>query len=339
MEVIRAGTPHALFPMGDASRVGEARRHAAQLAARIALDETTAGRLALVVTELGSNLVRHAQAGRLLIAQRQQGQPEVEVLALDDGPGIADPARALADGFSTGGTPGTGLGAVRRLASDFDLHSEPGTGTVVLARVRPEGWRRPPEAFRWGAVALCAPGETVCGDAWALALDGTRAAVLLADGLGHGPHAAEASQAAVAQFAQAPFAPLAGQLERMHAALRITRGAAASLAWLEPGGLSLAGAGNIATRLVSGTHNKSLAAQHGTLGLQVRRFEPVRADWPPHAVAVLHSDGLQSRWQAEPLAPLVARDPALLAAWLLRGNLRGRDDATVLVVQRNAHGR
>ncbi|HVR53406.1 MAG TPA: ATP-binding protein, partial [Pseudorhodoferax sp.] len=193
--------------MGDASRVGEARRHAAQLSARLALDETTAGRLALVVTELGNNLVRHAQAGRLLIAQRQHGEPEVEVLALDDGPGIADPARALVDGFSTGGTPGTGLGAVRRLASDFDLHSEAGVGTVVLARVRPEGLHRPQRAFRWGAVMLCAPGEQVCGDAWALALDGSAAAVLMADGLGHGPQAAEASQAAVAQFAQAPFAP------------------------------------------------------------------------------------------------------------------------------------
>lgn len=335
MEVIRPGTPHALFPMADASRVGEARRHAAQLAGRLALDETTAGRLALVVTELGNNLVRHAQSGRLLIAQRQQGVAEVEVLALDDGPGIADPARAMADGFSTGGTPGTGLGAVRRLSSDFDLHSEPGVGTVLLARVRPEGLRPPPAPFRWGAVLLCAPGEQVCGDAWALAFDGAHASVLLADGLGHGPQAAEAAQAAVQQFAQAPFAPLAGQLERMHGALRITRGAAASLAWLEPGGLTLAGAGNIATRLVSGTHSKSLAAQHGTLGVQVRRFEPVHVEWPQHAVAVLHSDGLQSRWLAPPLAPLVARDPALLAAWLVRGNLRGRDDATVMVLQRN----
>lgn len=338
MEVILPGTPHVLFPMGDASRVGEARRHAAQLAAQLGLDETTAGRLALVVTELGNNLVRHAEGGRLLIAQRQRDQPEVELLALDDGPGIADTARALADGFSTGGTPGTGLGAVRRLASDFDLHSEPGVGTVLLARVRPEGFRRQPAAFRWGAVMLCAPGEQVCGDAWAMALDGARAAVLVADGLGHGPHAAEASQAAVAQFMRAPFAPLTEQLDRMHAALRITRGAAGSLALLEPASVQLAGAGNIATRLVSGTHSKSLAPQHGTLGVQARRFEPVQAEWPPHAVAVLHSDGLQSRWQAEPLAPLVARDPALLAAWLVRGNLRGRDDATVFVLQRSVHG-
>ncbi len=325
--------------MGDASRVGEARRYAAQLAIRLALDEASAGRLALIVTELGNNLVRHAHGGRLLIAARQQGQPEVEVLALDDGPGIADPARAMADGFSTGGTPGTGMGAVRRLASDFDLHSEPGVGTVLLARVRPEGVRRSRAAFRWGAVMLCAPGEHECGDAWALALDDTRAALLLADGLGHGPQAAEASQAAVAQFAKAPFDALAPQLERMHGALRVTRGAAATLALLGADTLALAGAGNVAARLLSGTHDKSFAVQHGTLGLQVRRFVPVQANWPAHAVAVLHSDGLQSRWTAEPLAPLVARDPSLLAAWLVRSNLRGRDDATVLVVGRNPDGR
>lgn len=333
-----AGTPHALFPMGDASRVGEARRHAAQLAAQAGLDSTSAGRLALIVTELGNNLLRHARAGRLLIAARRQGLPEVEVLALDDGPGIADTERALADGFSTGGTPGTGLGAVRRLSSDFDLHSEPGVGTVLLARVRPDGLRPPVLAFRWGAIALCAPGETACGDAWALALDGQRAAVLLADGLGHGPLAGEAAQAALAQFERTPFAPLPEQLTRMHAALRSTRGAAASLALFEPGHLLLAGVGNIATRLVSGTYDKSLLPQHGTLGVQARKFEQVRADWPAHAVAVLHSDGLQTRWPGAALAPLITRDPTLMAAWLLRGHLRGRDDATVLVLQRNVHG-
>lgn len=338
MEVTWAGTPHALFPMGDASRVGEARRHAAELAAQAGLDDTSAGRLALVVTELGNNLVRHARGGRLLIAARRQGQPEIEVLALDDGPGIADTARALADGFSTAGTPGTGLGAVRRLASDFDLHSEPGVGTVLLARVRPEGLRGPVQALRWGAVALCAPGETACGDAWALAQDGQRAAVLLADGLGHGRYAAEAAQAAVEQFARAPFAPLPEQLERMHAALRVTRGAAASLLLLEPEQLQLAGVGNIATRLLSGTYDKSLLTQHGTLGVQARKFDTLRVDWPAHAVAVLHSDGVQSRWPGTALAPLLGRDPALMAAWLVRGHLRGRDDATVVVLQRSTHG-
>ena len=42
--------------------------------------------------------------------------------------------RCLTDGYSTAGTPGTGLGAVRRLANEFDIYSAPGEGTIVMAR-------------------------------------------------------------------------------------------------------------------------------------------------------------------------------------------------------------
>ena len=53
------------------------------------------------------------------------------------------------------------------------------------------------------AVRQAAPGETVCGDAWAVVQDDHRAAIIVADGLGHGPLAAEASQAAVSVFPMA----------------------------------------------------------------------------------------------------------------------------------------
>lgn len=335
MEVIH-GAAHTAFPMGDASCVGEARRYAAGLAAALGWDDTSAGRLALVINELGNNLVRHAQRGQLLLSTRGGAEPDIEVLSLDEGPGIAETARALRDGFSTGGTPGTGLGAVRRMADDFDLHSEVPTGTVIVARVRRQRAPAPSRAFHFGVAALCAPGESVSGDGWALAFDGPRAAVLMADGLGHGPLAAEAAQAAVTQFAKAPFLPLAESLTLGHAALRVTRGAAAAyvIADAMAGGLRGAGAGNIMTRLVSGTVNKTLLSQHGTLGVQMRKPEPVDASWPDHAVLVLHSDGVQARWSAELLAPLLTRDPSLGAAWLLRHHLRGRDDATVMLLRR-----
>ena len=66
------GWTHKAFAMDDASRVGEARRHAAQAVAEMGWGEVDAGRLALVVTELGTNLQRHARGGRLLIAVRPQ---------------------------------------------------------------------------------------------------------------------------------------------------------------------------------------------------------------------------------------------------------------------------
>jgi anti-sigma regulatory factor (Ser/Thr protein kinase) len=138
MEVAR-GSIHALFPMEDLSRVGQARRHAAEIASQQGFDSVAAGRVALVVTELGTNLVKHANGGRLLIASREfdAGMGEIEVLSIDDGPGIASMDQCLHDGFSTGGTPGTGLGAAKRLADDFDIHSEMPGGTLIVDRIRP----------------------------------------------------------------------------------------------------------------------------------------------------------------------------------------------------------
>lgn len=327
------GRVHAVFPMGDATRVGEARRFAAQLAAQASLNETSAGRLALIVTELGNNLLRHAQEGRLLLAE---GDGEVEVLAIDRGPGMADVPRHMGDGFSTGGTPGTGLGAVRRLAQDFDLHSVAGEGTIVLARVRATA-TPPASRFRIGGIATSAPGEFVCGDAWAAVADGDMATVVVADGLGHGTAAAEASLAMVGEFLRQPDAPLGALLESGHVQLRSTRGAAVAAVRLDGTNAtcSSCGAGNVIGRVVSGASDRTVVTQHGTVGVQMRRPEPVKAAWPEHAIVVLHSDGMESRWGAQRLMPVLARDPLLAAAILWRDHCRGRDDATVVVVRRD----
>jgi anti-sigma regulatory factor (Ser/Thr protein kinase) len=331
------GSLHVVFPMGDASCVGEARRHAAQLAVQAGLASTEAGRLALVVTELGNNLVRHARQGRLLLAARA-GSGTVEVLSIDQGPGIADPARCMGDGYSTGGTPGTGLGAVRRLATDFDLHSAVPDGTVIVARVSAEQAPRqaPQQAVHCAGIAVAARGEMVCGDAWAVGLDGARATVMMADGLGHGPLAALAAQAAVDAFEQAPQAEPAAVLERVHAQLRNTRGAAVAVMRLDTGDNTIrsCGAGNVMGRIVSGIVDRSVLTQHGTAGMQIRRPEEASNAWPAHAVLVVHSDGIESRWSPQRLMPVLSRDPVLAAAILMRDHCRGRDDATVVVLRR-----
>jgi anti-sigma regulatory factor (Ser/Thr protein kinase) len=334
VELINGGA-HAEFPMDDASRVGEARRHAARLALECGLSDLEAGRLAIIVTELSTNLVRHASRGRLLIGARLD-QREVEVLAVDNGPGIADVERSLGDGYSTGGTPGTGLGAVRRLASGFDLHSSQPEGSVVLARVRSESASPAPSGLCMAAISVPKPGERVCGDAWAIALDGPRASMLVADGLGHGPDAAEAAAAAVEAFRAEPFATPRRQLERIHARLRSTRGAAVSLMHADDdaGTIRMMGAGNVVGRLVTGMEDRTLLTQHGTAGVSIRSPEEITVPWPAHALLVVCSDGVETRWKPELLRPVLARDPALAAALLLREHGRGRDDATVAVLRR-----
>ncbi len=337
MDVIR-GTLHTAFPMEDTSRVGEARRHAALLASSANLDETSAGRLAIVVTELGTNLVRHATQGRLLLAARP-GSGRVEVISIDNGPGIADIARSLGDGYSTGGTPGTGLGAVRRLSQEFDLHSAMGEGTVLVARiVSSSASRQPAESHAVTCAGICtaAPGEIVSGDSWAAGFNGTLGSVMVADGLGHGPDAAAASLSAIEVFATNPRARPAELLERSHSHLRSTRGAAVSAMLLDTSDntISSCGAGNVVARVISGNSDRSLLSQHGTAGIQMRKPEEATTAWPPHALLVVHSDGIETRWNGARLMPVLGRDLTLAAAILVRDHCRGRDDATVVVLRR-----
>jgi len=333
VEVIK-GSSHVSFAIDDPSGVGEARRHVAAVCRDFGFNEVTCGQAAIIINELGGNLCKHAGKGHLWIAVRAGEAPEIEILSVDNGPGIGDLPQAMRDGFSTAGSPGTGLGAVKRLAADFDIHSEVGKGTVILARIRPGGSRA--RAFRWGVVALPAPGETVCGDSWGVAFDGSRTSLVVADGLGHGPSAAEASLAAVDLFATQPFAAMAAALEESHVVLRMTRGGAVTRAHLdaEADSLRVAGAGNVAIRVVNGVFNRSVLVQNGTVGVQMRRVEETTMQWPAHALVVCHSDGLQSRWPPEAITGLIGRDPALAAAVLVRDFGRGRDDVTVLVVRR-----
>jgi len=341
VEVI-AGWTHQAFPIDDASRIGEARRHAALAVAGMAWNEVDAGRVALVITELGTNLLRHARKGRLLIAVRPQ-MHEVEVVSIDEGPGIANLALSMQDGHSSGSTPGTGLGAVRRLATEFDIHSAVPEGTVCVARVREARGRGAGETpgaqrLRIGAMCLPAPFESVSGDAWAAAASdaGDSFNVLLVDGLGHGPEAAKAAQAATEAFAEAPAREVREAVQQLHQRLQTTRGAAVCVLGLDTEGERIAwsGAGNIVGRVLSGTFDKTFVTQHGTAGMQIRKPETATMELPPHALVVLHSDGIETRWHAERIRPLLQKDPTLVAAVLLRDHTRHRDDATVVVLRR-----
>ena len=322
--------------------MGEARRAAARLTSQARFDETAAGKAALVVTELATNLARHAQRGRMLIGLSDNGA--LDVLSLDDGPGMADIKACMRDGFSTGGgsTPGTGLGAVKRLANGFSAFSAPDKGSVLYARIEPQV--KAPEAppitpkFSVAGINLAAPGETVSGDGWCVRIDGDVAAVMVADGLGHGLHAAEASDAALQSFMKPDelVASPSQSLERAHQSMRSLRGAAVATAVLDAqaGKLRFAGIGNISGRVLSGVEDRSLMSQHGIVGHQMRSPQDVDYEWPDHAFVILHSDGLTTRWNLNDTPGLLQCEPAVMAGWLLREHARGRDDATVVVLRR-----
>ena len=161
------------------------------------------------------------------------------------------------------------------------------------------------------------------------------AALLLADGLGHGLSAADASGAAVAVFKKSRDIAPVTLLQQIHAALKGTRGAAVAVALLDytQANLQFGGIGNIAGRVVSSESTRHMVSHVGTAGHEARRFQEFSYAWPPAAAIVLHSDGLTSNWNLENYPGLLSRDPALIAAVLYRDAARGRDDICVLVAK------
>ncbi|MEV2194608.1 ATP-binding SpoIIE family protein phosphatase [Streptomyces phaeochromogenes] len=346
-------------PVHDSTRVRDARVAAEGAAALAGLDGNRTAAAALVATELATNLLKHAKGGQLLIETvpptvlpaGQKATSVVQIAAIDHGPGMADVPAALRDGFSTASTLGAGLGACRRVADDFDLHSVPGRGTVALARIgttRAGGPRSrhraaPPApvaaAARAGGVNIPFAGAEFSGDAWAWVRSGHRTTLMLADGLGHGPDAARASSAAVEALRRSGHLPPAEVLRYLDAELRPTRGAAVAVAQLdtETGRLAFSGIGNIGARLRTGEGWRHLLSRPGIVGAHRPTTIPERqATWGADCLLVLHSDGLPSRWTPPTDACLASFDPAVIASVTVRDASSSarpvRDDTAVAVL-------
>jgi anti-sigma regulatory factor (Ser/Thr protein kinase) len=124
--------------VNDESQVAEARRETTTIARQQGFDEVDSGRVALVVTELATNLVKHASGGEILVGiDGEGGRDGVQIVALDKGRGIANVQACLADGYSSAGTAGNGLGAVTRLSTAVDIASWLGVGRMCAAMPGP----------------------------------------------------------------------------------------------------------------------------------------------------------------------------------------------------------
>jgi len=88
--------------------------------------------VATAISEVARNITTYAGEGEVTLrALDQDGRRGIEVLATDEGPGIADVELAMQDGYTTGNGLGLGLPGTRRLVDDFDLQTTPGAGTTV----------------------------------------------------------------------------------------------------------------------------------------------------------------------------------------------------------------
>ena len=322
---------HKSIAISDRSSVGEVRRAAQVAALSLGFSESRRNDIGIAVTEAATNIVLHANSGEFLICAMQGEYGSwLDLLALDNGPGINDISRAFEDGYSTGGTAGQGLGAVQRLSDVSSLYSLPDRGTVFWSRFHNGTIAAAPQ---FGAVSIPIKGESVCGDGF-LALPGkSRSLYMMVDGLGHGAHAAEAAEEAVKTVRTHAAESAAEIIARTHDALKKTRGAAMTVTVVdhERQILTCSGVGNISATIIGTATTRSLVSQNGTLGAVLPRIQEFTYPIDSRSLLLMYSDGLNTKCSLSSYPGLQARHPQLIAGLLYRDFSRHRDDASVML--------
>jgi len=301
--------------------------------------------IVIAARELATNLVKHAQQGRLTLAPiAEAGRRGIQIESRDEGPGIADVEWVVTDGVSTAGGLGLGLGAVNRVMDEFEIISEPGRGTTITCRrwlrapygvLRAEVPARQPCPLDVGVATRSHPGEAVNGDAFVVRHWQASLLVGIIDGLGHGPLAHRAAEAA-RHYVETHFdQPLADIFRGTGRACRATRGVVMALArfdWTAER-MAFASVGNVETRLFGTPGARNLVVRRGVIGLNASVAAVTELGWLPASLLVLASDGIRTNWRPEDF-PDLGREPASTGAQrMLRTLARDTDDATVVVVK------
>lgn len=325
------------------SDAGEARRVIKTIALELGFDTNASEEMAIVASELATNLVKHAVRGQIILTPLEEnGDQGIEIESQDEGPGFNDVEQAISDGYSTTGSLGYGLGTVNRLMDQFDIHSKPGTGNGTIVTCR--RWKRnhiiSPQSFplSFGIATRARGNKGLNGDDYVILQWNRSAMVAVIDGLGHGKDAQTAAQAA-REYVKSHYDQSLGSIFRgASRACRATRGVVMSVARFDfesrPIKLHYAGVGNIETRVFDGPSTMRLAVQRGVVGLHTIEPAVTLHDWDPeHYVLVMHSDGLTNRWHWDDF-PELHSVQACQAARMLLYNLASKDDdATVIVVK------
>jgi anti-sigma regulatory factor (Ser/Thr protein kinase) len=291
--------------------------------------------LVTAASELGHNQLRHGFRGSMAVRPIQRGGVAgVEVVAIDQGRGIDDPSAALRGQprpMGARGSMGVGLSAAYRLCDEMDFDVRLGEGTYVAARKFAAPLPRTEVAVLGRPIA----GESQSGDDAAFARNENELLVAIADGLGHGPEAREASSRAMTAIRDQPRAELTALLNACHVALRDTRGAVVAAARFDRTAsvVSHAGGGNISTHLYRGKSTRRFASVSCVVGARgpAPRFKVESEALEPRALLVMFSDGLSSRADLTGELELLREPPLVIAHQLMLRHGRTTDDALVLV--------
>lgn len=322
------------IPIEDRSQVGQARRISFRISSEeLGFSSDDAGRASLVAVEMATNILKHGQGGAILL-ETVTGPSALRIVAIDRGPGVDNFDKARADGYSTAGSAGTGLGAIIRQSDHVDVYSRPGEGLCLTASLT-----RGRKAFTphpWAGLITAKPGHRHSGDAWAVRRTGDDFWLLLCDGLGHGEAAARAGAAVRDAFLAAPLDDPCDIVNLMDRAARGERGAAALIVKKPRNGadpILACGIGNIAAAVIDGAKVQRIISSGGVVGGGLRKVNAQSYENSERSAVFMATDGLKSIHDFKSKAALFARDPLTIASVLHRDYQRGTDDCGVLIAK------
>jgi anti-sigma regulatory factor (Ser/Thr protein kinase) len=301
--------------------------------------ESRAGEIDIIVSEICSNIIKHAGSGDIFYrVQSHGGDTTFEIISIDQGPGIADVARMMRDGVSTASTLGHGLGAIDRLSNVFNIYSIPEWGTIVYSKVttlKPAPSKNTLQLEVRG-LCICKARETICGDGYQVKHTASDTRVFFGDGLGHGPHAHEAAKTAADFFLETEENNPVDIIRQMHERVRRTRGLVGTVAVLDrkQNQWAICGVGNILTRMYQGITYKNYMSYNGTIGLNIP--SSLNATIVPaerNQYLVMCSDGIRTRWDLTKFSSILKYDNMILAAAIYKDFNRGTDDSSVLIAK------
>lgn len=332
---------HIAFKASDRSYFAILKKEIHAIATKAGFSVKRMGELDIIIAELVSNLVKHAGGGQLLVKLvEQNGIQGMEIISMDDGMGMTDVTRMVADGVSTKNTLGQGLGAMKRLSDFFQVYSLKDWGTIILIRIFDEALPLYKKPSRWDVktVILPKPGEVACGDGFFCTSNTDQIKLFLGDGLGHGPEAEKAVLMAGEAFLNEEETDPAEMIKLINHAVKKTRGLVGTVALfdLKEKRWRICGVGNIATKVIAPGSVKNYMSYNGIIGLNVPNTLSVQeVAYETGQYLVMCSDGIKSRWDTVKYPAILRYDPAIVAASLVKDYNRNTDDVSVVTCKIN----
>lgn len=333
---------HAVFKANDRSFFAILKKDIhAMAAATENFSAKKLGEIDIIVAELVSNLVKHAGGGQVLAKLvEENGSQGIELIGIDDGPGMKDVSRMSEDGVSTKKTLGQGLGAMRRLSNLFQVYSLENWGTVILIRVfeKDPPFYRKQETVEIRSVIAPKPGEEACGDGAYSSFSGNHIKFFLGDGLGHGLHAAEAVNKAGHAFLECDLTEPAEIIRYINTSVKKTRGLVGTVVVFDIAEKKwrICGVGNIATHIQSISFKKNYTPYNGIIGLNVpNTLNTQELMYEKGQHLIMCSDGLKSKWDIARYPAILRYDPSILSACLIKDYARNTDDMSAMVCKIN----